>query len=101
MTIAIGQSVISDPRRGKQLLTALEKPMIATFTSKDSSKSQLLASLLPKEEADRIALLEWAYFEATTLVRQYGDLLEELEAYLRTGTSTVGECTILLESELT
>jgi hypothetical protein len=46
------------------------------------------------------ALLQWAYYEATSLVRQYGDLLEEVNSYLATGTSTVGECVVLVEEEL-
>jgi hypothetical protein len=56
---------------------------------------------LPKDRDDQSALLQWAYFEATALVRQYADLLEVLRAYLCTGTSSVGECAQLIESELT
>ncbi|KAJ1419423.1 hypothetical protein B484DRAFT_400194 [Ochromonadaceae sp. CCMP2298] len=55
---------------------------------------------IPTLKEDRQALLEWAYYEATTLVRQYGDLLEETRLYLNTGTSTVGECALMIEDEL-
>ena len=51
-------------------------------------------------EEEEIALLEWAYFEATTLLRQYGDLLEEVRLYMDVGTSTVGECVAMLEEQL-
>mmetsp|Transcript_14909 Transcript_14909/g.24765 ORF Transcript_14909/g.24765 Transcript_14909/m.24765 type:complete len:105 (-) Transcript_14909:29-343(-) len=55
---------------------------------------------IPEAAEDRQALLDWAYFEATTLVRQYGDLLEEVQLYMNTGTSTVGECVLMIEEEL-
>ncbi len=64
--------------------------------SSDSSKEYAL----PDTEEDEIALIEWAYFEATTLIRQYGDLLEEVRLYMGVGTSTVGECVSMLEEQL-
>ena len=44
--------------------------------------------------------LQWAYFEAMTFVRQYADLIEQLQVYLQTQTSTVGECLLLVETQL-
>ena len=55
---------------------------------------------VPASEDDRQALLEWAYFEATTLLRQYGDLLEEVQLYMDTGASTVGECAEMIDEQL-
>ena len=56
---------------------------------------------LPIKAEDKEALLQWAYFEAQSLVRQYADLLEDVQDYLGSGTSSVGECTALLEQEMT
>lgn len=55
---------------------------------------------LPQTEADTTALLEWAYFEASSIVRQYGDLLEEVQGFMETGSSTVGESVLMIEDEL-
>ena len=57
-------------------------------------------SCIPSNLDDRQALLEWAYFEACTLIRQYGDLLEEVKLYMDVGTSTVGECVLMIENEI-
>lgn len=57
-------------------------------------------SCIPSNPEDRQALLEWAYFEACTLIRQYGDLLEEVKLYMDVGTSTVGECIFMIENEI-
>ena len=54
----------------------------------------------PTLEADQAALLQWAYFEATAIVKQYGDLLEDVSSYLSSGTSTVGECAFMIEKEM-
>lgn len=76
---------------------------IATAGSSGSGRSKdvSLRSVVPTQPENKLALAQWAYFEATTLVKQYGDLLEEVSLYLRTGTSTVGECSLLVESRLT
>lgn len=55
---------------------------------------------IPKSAEDRKALIDWAYYEAVTLVKQYGDLLENIREYLVTGTASVGECAILIEQKL-
>ena len=55
---------------------------------------------LPSASEDQEALLSWAYFEATSILRQYGDLLEELRDYMNTGSSSVGECVFLMEEEM-
>jgi hypothetical protein len=45
-------------------------------------------------------LLKWAYAEAVALVRQYGDLLEEVRGCVGNGGTSVGECVELIEDEL-
>eukprot|EP01039_Chlorochromonas_danica_P002026 gene2025-2209_t len=84
-----GQTILSDPRRSKELLK-----MVASIDRNRTS------SVLPTRSEDQQALLQWAYFEASTLVKQYSDLLGGVSSYLRTGTSTVGECALLIENEL-
>eukprot|EP01031_Cornospumella_fuschlensis_P031596 gene31596-38184_t len=100
-----GQTVISDPRRAPQFLqTILTKtsPSSKPATSDPSSMPTVLPSPLPIPRIeDQSVYMQWAYFEATQLVRQYGDLIEKVGSYLRTGTTTVGECALLIEDELT
>jgi len=55
---------------------------------------------VPDTAEEETALVEWAFFEATTLIRQYGDLLEDVRLYMDVGTSTVGECVSMLEEQL-
>lgn len=55
---------------------------------------------IPLNIKDRSAFIDWAYYEATTLVRQYGNLLESVRAYMKTGTASVGECVLMIEQEL-
>lgn len=104
-----GKSQLSDPRRCGKFFGAVqglrdearEKLATNTLSVTEKETAEQLQSLpLPASEKDRDALLRWAYFEAAGLVRQYGDLLEELRAYLQTGTSSVGECVLLIEEEL-
>jgi hypothetical protein len=83
------------------LVKAMAQMKAITSSTTNPSNEDDIQSAIPKSEEDQTALLEWAYFEATTLVRQYGDLLEQIQSFLRTGTSTVGECSLLVESELT
>lgn len=59
--------------------------------TKSSIEFSKIAELLPQNEKDQKALLEWAYYEASAMLRQYGDLFEDVHDYLKTGTSTVGE----------
>jgi hypothetical protein len=61
----------------------------------DENKSEL--AITAEQET---ALLQWAYFEACSFVNQYADLIDNLRSYLRTGTSTVGECALLIEQDL-
>ena len=115
-----GRTVVSDPRRSQKLLSVLEKIQLADKTgvevegevevkgfkrakSKESKPAVTIEDVLykiPIEEDDKKVFLQWAFYEATSLVKQYGDLLEDVNSYLATGTSTVGECVVLLEEEL-
>lgn len=108
-----GRTVVSDPRRSQKLLSVLEKIQLVESRGggggggkKDilGVASSLSASdvsyNIPNEEEDKKMLLQWAFYEASSLIRQYGDLLEDVNSYLATGTSTVGECVVLVEEEL-
>jgi hypothetical protein len=108
-----GRTVVSDPRRSQKLLSVLEKIQLVEGSKGGGSRgkkdvlgvaSSLTASdvsyQIPNEEEDKKMLLQWAFYEASSLVRQYGDLLEDVNSYLATGTSTVGECVVLVEEEL-
>eukprot|EP01038_Epipyxis_sp_PR26KG_P005444 gene5444-7537_t len=104
-----GKTVISDPRRCQRLFQVLdsiqksvEKEENKSSNNNDNNKSVSINEIVaPLSTDDRLALMGWAYFEATSLIRQYGDLLEEVSSFMRTGTSTVGECTLMVEQELT
>lgn len=101
--------MLSDPRRSDRFLIALEalrqeakESLLEGDQGSDYALTLALSKLpLPETTQDRDALLRWAYFEANAIIRQYGDLLEELRAYLETGTSSVGECVLLVEDTLT
>ena len=113
-----GKSVVSDPRRSMQLLEVLgavqmsekrdlKTANILTNSKNDNSENidqqgdnSMLMYSVPIDIDDRKALLLWAYSEAVSLLRQYGDLLQGVNSYLSTGTSTVGECVMLVEDEL-
>ena len=103
-----GKTIVSDPRRSLRLLSIIEKVQISEggsmknrVTSKDkSNENNDVIYKIPVIEEDKKVLLQWAFFEAASLIRQYGDLLEDVNSYLATGTSTVGECVILVEEEL-
>lgn len=107
--VVLGKSVLSDPRRSARFLVALEalrqeakESLLEGDQGSDYPLTLALSKLpLPETSQDRDALLRWAYFEANAIIRQYGDLLEELRAYLETGTSSVGECVLLVEDTLT
>lgn len=116
-----GRTVVSDPRRSQKLLSVLEKIQMAdkngvevevegvvegrskemkNKNSKSAVTIEEVSYQIPFEEEDKKVFLQWAFYEATSLVKQYGDLLEDVNSYLATGTSTVGECVMLLEDEL-
>ena len=110
-----GKTIVSDPRRSVRLLSVLEKVQAGEGSAGvegrgDSSVGEGVSRAgmtvedvlysIPLEEEDKKVLLQWAFFEATSLIRQYGDLLEDVNSYLGTGTSTVGECVLLVEDEL-
>ena len=109
-----GKTLVSDPRRSIRLLSILEKVQGSENNGVNNSENtkntknkegnvltlQDVFYKIPINEEDKKVLLHWAFFEATTIIRQYGDLLEEVNSYLATGTSTVGECVLLVEDEL-
>ena len=109
-----GKTLVSDPRRSIRLLSILEKVQGSESNGGNNSENTKNAKnkegnvltlqdvfyKIPINEEDKKVLLHWAFFEATTIIRQYGDLLEEVNSYLATGTSTVGECVLLVEDEL-
>ena len=70
-----------------------------THTASTDSPSDVLYTI-PADSEDKKALLQWAFYESTSLIKRYGDLLEEVNSYLATGTSTVGECVLMLEEEM-
>lgn len=124
--IKYGSSVVSDPRRGRKTLEALEslqqvarKRASGAGASSDvglGGSSDLLAGgvggagegsptgleelQLPSSAEDREALVQWAYNEASLLIRRYGELLEALSDYVQSGTASIGECALLIEQEL-
>lgn len=55
---------------------------------------------MPTDSSTQDELLRWAYNEATLLIKQYGDVLEQLRGYVLVGGSSVGECVELIEQEL-
>ena len=55
---------------------------------------------LLKAKREARSNLRWAYNEAVALCKQYGELLEDMRDFLQTGTSGVGECSLLIEQDL-
>lgn len=49
---------------------------------------------------DQEKLINWAFNEAVILVKQYGEVVEEMNSFLLSGTATVGECVQLIEDQL-
>ena len=81
------------------ILSALKAK--ARDKSDESSDSNiLLPDDFPLSDEDQSALLQWAYFESSAIIKQYGDLLEDVTAYMGSGTSTVGECALMIEREM-
>ena len=122
-TIKYGSSVVSDPRRGRKTLEALESlqqvarkrasgsgasgdvglggsDLLTGGSSEGYSPTGLEELQLPSSTEDREALVQWAYNEASLLVRRYGELLEALSDYVQSGTASIGECALLIEQEL-
>ena len=104
-----GKTIVSDPRRSLRLLSIIEKVQMGDIGSKNDKfnirnnekvEEEGVTYRIPIIEEDKKVLLQWAFYEATSLIRQYGDLLEDVNSYLATGTSTVGECVDLVEKEL-
>ena len=92
-----GKNIVADPRTATRLLQVLESEQ----GLQGRGRLDIMGDLtIPEEGPDRDALLTWAYYEATTLCKQYGDLLEDVRDFLQTGTSSVGECSLLIEQEL-
>ena len=94
-----GKLVVADARKAKNLVNVMYNIQkgVDKSNAKDIDKYIIR---VPELEEDRDVLLQWAYYEAEALVKQYGDILEAVCDYLSTGTSSVGECVMLLESEL-
>lgn len=101
-TLKYGRSVVSDPRRGARMLAILENLQEAARKDKAEmgGADNLEGIAIPASREDKDALMLWAYNEAVTLIRQYGELLENVTDYICTGTASVGECALLIESEL-
>ena len=104
-----GKTIVSDPRRSLRLLSIIEKVQMSDKGSKSNTfnignieevQEEGVTYRIPVIEEDKKVLLHWAFYEATSLIRQYGDLLEDVNGYLATGTATVGECVNLVEEEL-
>ena len=104
-----GKTVVSDPKRARRFLDAMAAIQKAELRDVARAPDQSLALEVqqrlphidvPKSDEDKNALLRWAYFEADTLLRQYGDLVVDVSDYLGSGTSSVGEVVALLEQEL-
>lgn len=99
-----GKTVLSDPRRCQQLWKAMDVIRNSNQIKSESKNQSFLQSLMgviPTDDADRRVWIEWAYYEAQAFVKQYGDLLEEVQTYMNTGVSSVGECVVMIEKELT
>jgi hypothetical protein len=94
-----GKLVISDPRKAKNVVNILYN-IKKTADEKNVKDIDKYIIKVPITEEDRDVLLQWAYYEAEALIKQYGDILEAVCDYLNTGTSSVGECVTLLEEEL-
>ena len=85
-TMKYGSTIIADPRKPKVLLDL--------FLSKQNDLADTI------DENRKQKLLQWSYIESSTYLRRYGDILEEVRAYLQTKSSSAGECAMLLEERL-
>ncbi len=85
-TMKYGSTILSDPRKPRVLLDV--------FLSKQSDLAEII------DEKGKEKLLKWSYIESSTFLKRYGDVLEEVRAYLQTKSSSAGECAMLLEERL-
>jgi len=95
-----GKLIVSDARKPRNLvniLSNIQKNASSSGSNKDIDKYIIK---VPRSNEDCDVLLQWAYYEAESLIKQYGDILEDVCDYLNTGSSSVGECVMLIESEL-
>lgn len=95
-----GQIASSDSRRPAKVLSVLASVQSEREAVMNGTDLFDMASLVPLTSSEQAQLLAWAYDEATQLVRQYSDLLEELREFVSVGSSSVGECVEFLEQEL-
>lgn len=102
-----GKTIVSDPRAGSRLLSVLsdiqeeqKKKAGDNSTTTASATEKTVYYPVPSNTEDRKALLEWAYYEAETIIKLYGDLLEDISTALLRRKLTVGECALLIEKEL-
>ena len=103
-----GKTIVSDPRAGSRLLSVLsdiqeeqkKKAISENSTTVESATDKTIYYPVPINAEDRKALLEWAYYEAETIIKLYGDLLEDISTALMRKKLTVGECALLIEKEL-
>jgi hypothetical protein len=82
------------------ILSALKSKTADSQQDGSSVSSIQLPDDFPLTDEDQSALLQWAFFESSAIIKQYGDLLEEVTAYMGSGTSTVGECALMIEREM-
>jgi hypothetical protein len=96
------KSVVSDPRRAGRFLEVLINGtnMKNKSQNMDNINRVINTNILPKDKEGQNALLRWAYYEAVVLCKQYSDVLDDVRDFLRTGTSSTGECSLLIENEL-
>jgi hypothetical protein len=99
--------------RAKQFLNVLKNVKIDTenfVKSKMKSKESVneidyeyktIISLIPSDDNEIDILLRWSYYEAEILIKQYGEILDDLRGYINTGSSNVAECIHLIDEELT
>ena len=85
-TMKYGSTLIADPRKPRVFLDL--------FLSKEN-KLAVIVGQEGKEE-----LLKWSYGESVAFLERYGDVLEDVRAYLQTKSSSAGECAMLLEDRL-
>ncbi len=100
-----GKTIVSDPRAGSRLLSVLsdiqeEQRKKVSNETDSSATDKIIYYPVPAKAEDRQALLQWAYYEAETLIKLYNDLLEDISTALLKKKLTVGECALLIEKEL-
>lgn len=66
-----GESIISEPRQASRLLSVLESLQTSPGSSSGAAAAEALYRL-PKNAEEQAALLEWAYYEGTQIVKIHG-----------------------------